>query len=223
MTQASPRIPANPRWLLPLVVGALLLPSTRAAGEGWESWSRFQFSAPVRDGVVLKTNGSIRLDEDATHHYYTHLEAGIDWKVRSHLVLGAYYRHINKRSGDEWSVEYRPHLNATLSWEAGKLGLSDRNRLERRAKDGAVTYVYRNMLTLTVGGFTRANLRPYVAAEPFWNLSEGEFDRNRLYAGARARIWGPLEADVYWMLESTKKGGEWSDTDVVATEFTYRF
>jgi hypothetical protein len=223
MRRGDLQIMANPRWLLTLIVGALLLPSTRAAGEGWEHWSRFQLSAPVSAGAVLKANGSIRLDDDATRHYYTHLEVGIDWKARSHLVLGAYYRHINKRSGDGWSVEHRRHVNATLSWVGGKFGLSDRNRLERRTKDGAVTYVYRNMLTLSVGGFAPANLRPYVAAEPFWNLSEGEFDRNRFYVGTRVTIWGPLGADLYAMRENTKQDGEWSGTDVVATEFTYRF
>jgi hypothetical protein len=223
MTRRTPGIPAALRWSMPLLIGLLVLPAAPAAGDGWEHWSRLQLSAPVREGLDLKTNGSIRLDEDGAHHYYTHLEVGIDWKVRSHLVLGAYYRHINKRAGESWSVEYRPHVNATLNWQAGKLAMTDRNRLERRAKDGVVTYVYRNMLTLSVGGFTPANVRPYVAAEPFWNLSEGEFDRNRLYAGARAKVWGPLEADLYYMRESTKKGEQWSDTDVVATEFNYRF
>lgn len=202
---------------------ALLVPSVAAATEEWEQWSGLAVSGTVSEGTVFKCSSSVRKDDGASHHYYTLLDFGFDRRVTPALVLGAYYTHVNSGGADAWQVEYRPHLDATLSARLGPVALSDRNRLELRFKGGEDSARYRNRLKISLRTLGPLDVRPYVAVEPFYDFKQEELNKNRSYVGARFGLWGRFSADVYYMYESRKRAGEWSGVPVVGTTLAFSF
>ncbi len=204
-------------------LGVLVASATAVADEDCEYWGELKVAGAVDDDLAFRTSSSARFDEDGRHHYYTHTEIGFDWKVSRHVILGAYYRHVNTGGEDEWGVEYRPHLNVTFHGKLGWLGLSDRQRMEYRLREGDESFRYRNRLTVSSPGLTGLGVRPYVAVEPFYDFGANEINKNRAYVGAGFDVWGPFRADVCYMYENRKAGGDWCGAHVIGTTLKYGF
>lgn len=213
---------ARTKWLIlaAALAGAVVAPPARA---DWELWSGTSVSGSVGDDTSFKCNSSFRRDDGSERLYYALLEFGFERKVARSVTLGAYYAHVNSKQGSAWQVEYRPHVNATLRADMGPFGISDRNRVEFRTVGGETNVRYRNKLSVSLVGLKKAVVRPYVAAEPFYDFDAEELNRSRAYAGAVIMLRGGLGADVYYMYESRKKDDSWKGVPVVGTTLTFTF
>ena len=206
------------------VLCAMALGATASrASESPEVWGEFKVTGAVSDALAFQTSSAARYRAEPWDHYCTHMEVGFDWSVSTRLPLGAYYRHVNTAADGVWNVESRPHADATLTAALGCLGLRDRQRLEWRAPGADASLRYRNKLTVSIQGAPLHGVRPYVAFEPFYDLSKGELSKSRAYAGLGLGLWGPFSADVYYVYEGRKKDGDVVGVGVVGLALKQRF
>jgi len=166
-----------------------------------------------------------RYGGDASQFYYQHYQAGLAYDVNKYLGVEADYRQIWDLKNGKFEPEYRPHLNATIKLAAYGFKLSDRNRLEFRYFDDRSTGLrYRNKLTLkyplTLGGF---GFEPYVADEIFADLEGVIIRTNRLYAGMGLDLVKHLKGEVYYLLQSSKKSGKWTNANVLGLKLKLSF
>ncbi len=207
-----------------LLISIFIINQTAKGDSNWEYWTNFGVSESVNDDVTINFTPELRYRGGASGHYYTHFDMGFDWKLSDWFVLGSYYRHIEEKKNDEWEIEKRPHLNATVKGKLLGLDISNRGRLEYRIKDSDdKSFRYRNKLTAKLPKMTQYEFQPYVAEEPFYDFDTDEFNKNRLYAGFNCKIYKKLRADVYYILESKKRSGHWSEINIFGINFKYPF
>jgi hypothetical protein len=204
-------------------IGITFINNSVSAENDWQYWSQYEVSISVNDNVDLKVKPEFRYKDDFRDYYYSHIEAGLDWKVKDWFIGGAYYRYINEEKNDDWQIENRPHLDATFKWKFSSLSLSDRNMVEYHIKEDKEFFRYRNKLTIKFPKFTSFNIQPYIAEEPFYDFDVDEWNKNRLYGGVDFKIVQNLTGSVYYILESSKSGDDWNEVNVLATKLKYTF
>jgi len=188
-----------------------------------EYWSHYEIIGSVNNTLDFKLKPELRYNKNFDNHYYTHIEFGFDWKFKDWLVLSPYYRHVNENKNDDWKIEYRPHLNATIKWKFDKISFENRNRLEYRAKEDIEFFRYRNKLTAKMQKYTQFKIQPYLAEEPFYDFDAQELNKNRIYAGVNFKVLDNLKADILYILESRLKDGVWTNVNVLGTTLKYSF
>lgn len=200
------------------------------AAKTWEYWGTSEISAPIiKDKIDFKIKTESRFNKDFSMHYYESIDPGMDFKLTNWLSLGAYCEYIrekkkNIRKENVWKTEYRPHADATFKYKFYGFILSDRNRMEYRAKVGEKnTFRYRNRLTLQFPKFSSLNIQPYIADEPFYEFEAHDLNNNRAYIGADFTIYKNLKGGLYYMCESRKKQKEWENANVLGTNIKFGF
>jgi hypothetical protein len=201
-----------------LCLAALLVligaPACRASGVDDDWQARYRLGASLDLGERWET-GVFReyrvgrnpagLDEKIT-------DVGLSLNSGARVRLGLSYRQTDKESGEQWIVERRPYAHATVRWALWGLGFSDRSRLERRRwSSDAISWRYRNMLKVTMSsGWLDPFAIPYVAAEGFYSIDDDEYNRTRIYLGAKGRFGQLLSVDVYYIHQSQRSGDSWT-------------
>jgi hypothetical protein len=211
-------IPAVLLFIIILATSPLVRADSR-----WEYWASLGFKDDVSDKVSIKVAPELRYKGGSSGHYYTHFDMGFDWEVNKWLVLGSYYRHVEEKKKEQWEIEKRPHINATIKGKLFGLAISNRSRLEYRITKDNDFFRYRYKLTLKGEKRTQFGIQPYVADEPFYDFDADEFNKNRLYAGIGCTIFNKLKADIYYILESRRKDGHWRDFNILGINFIYPF
>jgi hypothetical protein len=222
-TQASKKSPLTRRIYAVLLSAMVLAPSVSHASESTEVWGEFRVTGAVNDALAFQTGSAVRYRTEPWDHYYTHMEIGFAWSASKHITLGVYYQHVNTGSGGAWTAESRPHVDATLTGALGWLRLRDRQRLEWRVTETDPSLRYRNKLAASLRGLSQRSVRPYVAFEPFYDLTEGELSKSRAYAGVEVGPWGPFSADLHYAYEGWKKGGGSDGVGIVGLAIKQRF
>ncbi len=210
--------------LIIYILSGLFSIKRSAYAEGaWEYWSHFEVVGSINNKLDFKVKPELRYNTDFTNHYYTHFEIGLDWKIRDWFISSPYYRHINKKKVDNWKVESRSHLNATFKLKIFWFSFTSRNRLEYRIKKDDDLFRYRNMLTIKLPKFTPFKVQPYIAEEFFYDFCEYKLNKNRIYSGIDFKVFSNLRAGTYYILESLKKKGDWTNINVLGTTLKYNF
>jgi len=173
----------------------------------------------------LALEEEFRFGNNAGEFYYQHYDAGIIYDVNKNLSIGANYRQIWELNKGEFRPEYRPHINATVKWDLYGFQCEDRNRLEYRLfdyQDGIVRY--RNKLTVKFPWkFTKLEVQPYVADEIFADINGAIMRRNRFYTGLWFNLTKEMKAEAYYLLQSSKSSGRWTDANVLGTRLKISF
>jgi hypothetical protein len=167
------------------------------AGDDWEYWSQYEATWKVGDRLQLRLKPELRFREDLSKHYYSHVEIGVDWRIRDWLVLAPCYRHVLEESRGDWKTEKRPEADATLTRKIGRVTVGDRNRLEYRLRDDNETFRYRNRLWVKAPKLSPAGVQPFLGEEVFYDFDADEINKNRVYAGLSVGFLGGLGADIY--------------------------
>jgi hypothetical protein len=50
-----------------------------------------------------------------------------------------------------------------------------------------------------------------------------EWNQNRASIGISSKIASPLKADIYYMRQSNRKNGDWTDTNILGLNFKLAF
>lgn len=94
---------------------------------------------------------------------------------------------------------------------------------EYRIKEDDDLFRYRNMLTIKLPKFTPFKVQPYIAEEFFYDFCEYKLNKNRIYSGIDFKVFINFRAGTYYILESLKKKGDWTNINVLGTTLKYNF
>lgn len=194
----------------------------------------FQYWTSAGAGVKISKNWKAEFNEEfrfgnrAGNLYYTHSDLGFVYSgLADWIDIGLNYRQIFEKddSTDRWYRENRPHANVTFKWKMWDLALSDRNLFEYRDREnGKRLWRYKNKFTVKLPWkLTAWQLQPYVADEVFINLDDTHFACNRIYAGVSTAITSNLDANIFYMRQSSRKGSDYTDYNVFGTYFKFKF
>ncbi|MHC4175646.1 MAG: DUF2490 domain-containing protein [Planctomycetota bacterium] len=62
-----------------------------------------------------------------------------------------------------------------------------------------------------------------MADEVFISSNAEDFNRNRLYSGFYIELSKNIRADVFYLRQSSKSGGDWKDANVVGAYLKFYF
>ncbi len=191
----------------------------------WQLWSTNSISGKLSDDLTVQLSEDFRFGDDIGEHYYHHADAGLGYRYSDLVSLGFNYRQIYEKKKGEWKREYRPHLNASFKWKWNDFDLNNRSRLEYRDRqDAEDLWRYRNKMTLAFPtDSSPLGLKPYLAGEFFLDLDEGIVDRYRLYGGLRRKLTESLSLDGYYLWQTTKKAGDWTEYNIIGVQLKFSF
>lgn len=213
-------------FLASLLLVLMSLSAFAFSNGDFQIWNTESIDWKVNKKWTAKVEQELRFGDNVSELYYTHTDAGFNYKVMDWLYFGGNYRHVVFKNKKKWVQEYRPHLNLTLKgkWEVFKF--SNRNRLEYRIygfhKKDEVRY--RNKTTVGYP-FEWEGLKaePYVADEIFVSFTKAKFTRNRLYAGLKFDIVKHLKSDIFYLWQISRKKDKWPGINVLGLKLKMVF
>ena len=161
----------------------------------------------------------------AKEFYYQHYDMGFFYNLQKYLNIGAGYRHVLSKSRGKFLVENEPYITATLLWDIAGFKFDDRSRMEYNHFDYKDdTWRYRNKFTLKLPWkFTKFEIQPYLADEIFIVFNDTQFNQNRFYSGVGFILTKSIRAEIYYLLQSSKSSGRWTDANVLGTKLKISF
>ncbi len=79
------------------------------------------------------------------------------------------------------------------------------------------------MILLFPTKWTRLDIQPYISDEIFVDLNESKLNCNRLYVGFKTKLIKHLEADIFYLWQTTKNERDWTDYNIIATKIKIKF
>lgn len=191
----------------------------------FQYWNTESVSFKIKDDWKFKIEEEFRFGDNVKRFYYQHSDFGITYSgLAKWLDVGVNYRLIFEEKSDKWNTEHRPHFHVTLKHNVEGFSFSDRSRFEYRIKQNSDdSWRYRNKFTIKLPKFTDFQIRPYVADEIFIDFDHGEFNRNRAYAGIAFKIVKHLSADIFYLLQTSKKDNHWKNYHIIGSKLKLAF
>jgi hypothetical protein len=196
--------------------------------EGFQWWSKAGTSFDVAKDWKCAFEQEFRLGDDGGNFYYEHSDLAFTYSgLAEWLDVGAGFRLIyEKDSSDDFQRENMPYIIVTLKGRLFDFPVSTRSRIEyrdRTAKEDV--WRYRNKITVKLPvELTPLKLKPYLADEIFITLNDDNVDKNRLYFGAVMPLSQSVEAEIFYMWQTSRvDSGDWSDIQVLGTTLKFKF
>ncbi|MDD5506671.1 MAG: DUF2490 domain-containing protein [Candidatus Omnitrophica bacterium] len=168
-----------------------------------------------------------RWGDNAREFFYHHYDAGVSYLLNKFLGVGGGYRRIYELKKGKFEPENEPYITATLYGGIKGVALESRSRMEyRNFNYKPDSWRYRNKFSAKLPWkFSRLELQPYVADEIFASFASGtnQFNQNRLSSGILFKLTSSIKAEIYYMLNSIKNSGKWTDANVLGTKFKITF
>ncbi|MFA5143576.1 MAG: DUF2490 domain-containing protein [Candidatus Omnitrophota bacterium] len=180
----------------------------------------------LKEGTKLLAEEEFRYGDSAGELYYHHYDLGLAYDVNKYLTTSINYRQIYEGEKGKFKPEYYPYLNITPKYELYGFKLEDRNRFALKLFDDKRedSVQYRNRLLIKAPWkFTPLGIQPYVSNEVFVKLNNAAWDKNRFAAGVSLDFLKNLKGDIYYMLQSTKKSGRWTDANILGLKLKLIF
>ncbi len=191
----------------------------------FQVWNTDTQELKAGEHAKMTLEEEFRWGGSAQDFYYQHYDLGYVHSLNRNVDLGINYCQIYEKKNGDFKEENQPHLNAVIKFAMHGFKFEDRNRFQFRHFDYAKDFwQYRNKFTVKFPwSFTKASLRPYLADEIYLDLNDGEFSRNRFFSGLAMNITGDIQAEVYYLLQSSKSSGRWTDANVLGTKLKWAF
>ncbi|MBO8152426.1 MAG: DUF2490 domain-containing protein [Candidatus Marinimicrobia bacterium] len=191
----------------------------------WQFWNTESVEGNLVENWKVKLEEEFRFGDNIGEFYYHHTDGSLTYKLTNWFHLSLSYRQIYENKDEEWKEENRPHVNGTFKWKWQDFEFKNRSRFEYRIREGKENaWRYRNKLTL---GFplkwTKLGIQPYLADEIFIDFDEGDLNRNRLYAGFKAKLMKYLAPDIFYLWQTSEKDGDWIDYKVIGAKLKVEF
>jgi len=195
--------------------------------EGFQWWTTTSATVDLNDNWKCVFDQEFRLGDDGGNLYYEHSDLGLVYSgLADWIDLGANFRLIyEKDSSDHFQRENMPHLNVTFKANLFDCQLSTRSRFEfrdRTNKDDV--WRYRNKFAVKLPfELTVLKFKPYLSEEIFVTMNDDNIGKSRLAFGATFPLSKKVDADVFYMWQATRSGGEWLDINVLGTGLKFKF
>lgn len=182
-----------------------------------------EFRIAKNSKIILEEE--FRWGDDGSDFYYHHYDAGFRYSPNNNLDLGLNYRQVYEKKSGEFLEQNIPYAYATFKAEFSGFKLEDRNRVEYKHFDTQDdSWRYRNKFTLKFPWkWTKSGIQPYLADEIFIEMDNGEFNRNRFYAGFGFDLLKHLRGEIYYLLQTSKSSGSWVNANVLGTKLKLVF
>lgn len=180
----------------------------------------------LKKGAKLIFEEEFRYGNNASELYYQHYDVGLAYDVNKNLSTSIGYRQIYDGEKGKFRPEYQPNISVTPKFELYGFKIEDRNRFEYKLYYDKREDIpeYRNRLLVRAPWkFTPLGIQPYVSDEVFVNLNTSWWRRNRFAAGVTLDIIKNIKGDIYYMLQSTKKSGLWTDANILGMKIKAAF
>jgi len=214
--------------LILAIIGLTLLLTAKvyAYDDGdFQIWNTENQEFKVNKGSKITLEEEFRWADNAGEFFYHHYDAGFVYSINKHIDLGANYRQVYEKKKGDFREENRPHLNAALKYDVYGFKIDDRNRIEyRHFEYQADAWRYRNKFTIKFPWkFTKLQIQPYLADEIFLDLQNKAFSRNRFYSGVGVNVTKNIKGEVFYLLQSSRSGKIWVDSNVLGTKLKILF
>ncbi len=192
----------------------------------FQYWNTESVSWKINDDWKAQFEVEFRYGDNASSFYYQHSDLGLTYSgIAEWLDLGFNYRQIFEEKSSIWRYENVPHFNATIKWKLSDFSFSNRGRLEYKNREKSDNYWrYRNKFTIKAPiKLTKLEIQPYLADEIFYDFDEEALNRNRFYGGCNLKLFKHIKVDIFYLLQSSEKNNNWSDTHVLGTKLELSF
>ena len=215
------------RFIRIIVIVVLISETCSAFDDGdFQYWDTTEFSFDLNKDWEFTFEEELRFQDEASRLYYHHSEMGFVYSGFADWVeFGLNYRQVfSRNNNDDWVTENRPHLNVTLMTKLAGLYLEDRSRLEYRDRNSKKDlWRYRNKFTVEFPKLTTLQLQPYIADEVFINFDREGYNNNRFYIGSSIKLTKTIEADIFYMWQSSRSDGGRKDINVLGFKLEIAF
>lgn len=197
-----------------------------AQGDGdWQLWAQETITGKLSDAWSVEGKQEFRFCYNMKEFTSNRTAIGIQYALADWVFLGLNYKQIFDQKEGAWQEENRPQFDIKFKWNIILAEFENRNRLEYRVVDDTQeSWRYRNRLTIAPDAkWTRMQFQPYVADEIFVDFEEDELSRNRLYIGFKAQWMKHIKSSLYYLWQSSKKGGDWIDFNVIGVDMKFAF
>ncbi len=215
---------------LKILVAALMLPAAADAyayeDGDFQIWHTEAQEIGLKQGAKLIFEEEFRYGDNASELYYQHYDVGLAYDVNKYLTTSINYRQIYEGENGKFKPEYNPHLNIIPKCEFYGFKIEDRNRFGGKLHDDnrADMIEYRNRLLVKAPWkFTPLGIQPYVSDEVFMYLNSAWWRRNRFSVGVTMDIIKNIKGDIYYILQSTKKSGRWTEANILGMKIKAAF
>lgn len=191
----------------------------------FQVWHTESQEIKINDESKLVLEEEFYFGDDAEDFYYQHYDIGCARGVTKNFEAGINYRQVYEKKRGDFKQENRPHINADLKWEWREFKLDDRSRLEYRHFNYQTdNWRYCNKFNVKFPWkFTKLEIQPYAADEIHVDLNDAALNRNRLYSGVGFNLTEKLKGEIYYLFQSSKSSGKWSDINVLGTKMKVSF
>jgi hypothetical protein len=213
-----------------VLIMALLLVSTAMAyaydDNDFQIWNTDAEEMKINDNSKIVFEQEFRWGDNADEFYYHHYDAGFVYNLEKYLNIGGGYRYIYELKKGKFKPERAPYVTMSLLWGLNGFKFEDRSRMEYRSfQYQADAWRYRNKISIkTPWKYTKIGIQPYLSDEMLFSLSAtNQLSQNRASAGISMDMAKNMKAEIYYMLQTAKSSGRWTDTNVLGTKFKIAF
>jgi hypothetical protein len=216
------------RNLAPIVLVIAWLEVPPAYAGDLQTWhtSTLRWGAMERTHLVTEVQARVTDDvSDLSDYRFGH---GLEYRVRDDLRAGGAYRYIRTEdSAGDWRHTHRLELYLTQRWRlAEPWSLALRNRLEVLRDQGErdTRQRTRHRVTFDRALSGRGALeRLSFGNEVFYDFESDRVSENRLVPVALGfRLLETVDAQVGWMMRSTRRNSGWEHDQVITTSLAFR-
>ncbi len=200
-----------------------------AKDEDFGIWNSYDVEKKLNAQWKMKIGEELRF-RNHNGLYYAETRLGVDYKPWKYLAGGVEYQEIRAsrtvKKQEKWFWDQVPRIYLTPQLPFKGFLLEDRNMLEFRIRqDARFSLRYRNMVTLTAPWkWTPLQFQPYTANEIFFDTQRNGFIEDRLYAGFKVHVWGPVFGSIYYLRHSTKNAiAKWTSLNILGTSLKLSF
>lgn len=191
----------------------------------FQIWNTEVEELKINKSLKIALEEEFRFGDNANEFYYHHYDAGLVYDLNKYFNLGVGYRHIYEKKKGKFKVENEPYWCAILFWALAGFKFDSRSRLEYRHFDYQKdSWRYRNKFTVKLPWkFTTLEIQPFLSDEIFVDFNGMDLNRNRFYSGLGFILTKNIKGEIYYLLQSSKGSGNWSDANVLGTKLKVLF
>ncbi len=195
------------------------------AERDWEYWSRYSFEAPLNKEISYLIKPEWRIKDDMTDKYLFKFEQAIAFKINKFLEIAPYYVWQETKTKGNYDRSDLTYLDLT-----GKIPLKNIfdlkiiDRLRYQYNFDKELTVFRNSTRLT-RSFKIKNFEflPFIEDEIFYDTKLDKLNENWASAGVSFVLNKCTNIGISYLLDTKKKGNDWTYANVLVTSLSLKF